>query len=64
MGGNRNDRGPAGHRRGMDEREHPTTEQPLNAEPRKKLPSLLALLAVLVTIALVFAVITFLQQRT
>jgi hypothetical protein len=48
----------------MDEREHPTTEQPLNAEPRRKLPSLLALLALVVAIAVVFAVITLLQQRT
>ncbi|MCD4536465.1 hypothetical protein LRP67_20420 [Nocardioides sp. cx-169] len=49
----------------MDERRKPTAEHPLNApEPRKKFPAALAVLALIAVVAAIFALITYLQQRT
>jgi hypothetical protein len=48
----------------MDERERPTTNQPLNAERRPRLSPLLAVIGLLVVIAVIFLVITYLQQHT
>ena len=49
----------------MDDREHPTTNQPLNAPgPRPKVTPLLAVLGLVVLVAVVFAVITLLRYNT
>ena len=48
----------------MDEREHPTPDQPLNAEPRPRLSPLLAVVGLLVVIAVIFLAITYVQHRT
>lgn len=47
-----------------DDRELPTTNQPLNAEPRPKYTPLLAVLALFATIALIFAVLMYLRYNT
>jgi hypothetical protein len=50
---------------GMDERKRPTTNQPLNAPgPRPRLTPLLAVLAVVLFVLIVFAVITWLRYTT
>jgi hypothetical protein len=49
----------------MDERERPTTNQPLNAPgPRPTVAPLLAVLGVVVVVALLFIVITVLRYNT
>lgn len=53
----------------MDNDEHssgrrPTTNQPLNAEPRPRWSPLLAVLALLAVVALVFLTITWLRYNT
>ena len=49
----------------MDERKRPTTNQPLNAPgPRPRLTPLLAVLAVVLFVLIVFAVITWLRYTT
>lgn len=47
-----------------DDRARPTTNQPLNAEPRRKTPAVLAVLGLVVAIALVFFAITWLRYST
>jgi hypothetical protein len=48
-----------------DDRERPTTNQPLNAPgPRPKVTPLLAVLGVLVVVALLFAAVTLLRYNT
>ena len=50
---------------GMDDRDRPTVNQPLNAPgPRPKVSPLLAVLGVVVFIALLFAAITLLRYNT
>jgi hypothetical protein len=52
-----------GHR--MDERERPTTNQPLNAPgPRPKVTPVLAVVAGIALIALLFVVISLLRYNT
>jgi hypothetical protein len=49
----------------MDDRDRPTTNQPLNAPgPRPKVTPLLAVLGVVVFIALLFAALTLLRYNT
>ena len=49
----------------MDERERPTTDQPLNAPgPRPMVTPLLAVLGLVVLIALIFVGITLLRYNT
>jgi hypothetical protein len=49
----------------MDERERPTTNQPLNAPgPRPKVTPLLAVLGLVVFVVVLFAVITLLRYNT
>lgn len=49
----------------MEERDRPTTNQPLNAPgPRPKLTPLLAVLGMVVLVAVVFASITLLRYNT
>ncbi len=49
----------------MDERERPTTNQPLNAPgPRPKVTPLLAVLGLVLLVALVFTVISLLRYNT
>ncbi|MDZ5663704.1 hypothetical protein HN031_19505 [Nocardioides sp. zg-1308] len=49
----------------MDDRERPTTNQPLNAPgPRPKVTPLLAVLGLLVLIAVIFGVISLLRYNT
>jgi hypothetical protein len=49
----------------MDERERPTTNQPLNAPgPRPKVTPVLAVVAGIALIALVFLVISLLRYNT
>ncbi|HEV2798473.1 MAG TPA: hypothetical protein VGV65_12720 [Nocardioides sp.] len=49
----------------MDEREQPTTNQPLNAPgPRPKVTPVLAVLAGLALIALIFLAISLLRYNT
>jgi hypothetical protein len=47
-----------------DDRDRPTTHQPLDAEPGRKAPAVLALLGLLVVVALVFLTITWLRYNT
>jgi hypothetical protein len=50
---------------GMDERDHPTTNQPLNAPgPRPRMTPALAVLALVVVVGILFAVITVLRYTT
>ncbi|WP_210443405.1 hypothetical protein [Nocardioides sp. SYSU D00065] len=49
----------------MDERERPTTNQPLNAPgPRPKVTPVLAVIGLFVLIALIFGVISLLRYNT
>lgn len=49
----------------MDERERPTTNQPLNAPgPRPKVTPLLAVLGLVLLVALSFTVISLLRYNT
>jgi hypothetical protein len=49
----------------MDERERPTTNQPLNAPgPRPKVTPILAVLGLVVMIAIIFGAITLLRYNT
>ncbi len=49
----------------MDERERPTTNQPLNAPgPRPKVAPLLAVVGLIALIALIFVVISLLRYNT
>jgi hypothetical protein len=49
----------------MDDRERPTTNQPLNAPgPRPKVTPVLAVVGVLVLIAVIFIVISLLRYNT
>jgi hypothetical protein len=49
----------------MDQRDRPTTNQPLNAPgPRPKVTPLLAVLGMIILVAVVFAVITLLRYNT
>ena len=47
-----------------DDRDRPTTNQPLNAEPRPKYTPLLAVLGLILAIALIFAVLMYLRYNT
>jgi hypothetical protein len=59
------DRSDDGHRRDMDEREHPTPDQPPNAPgPRPKVTPILAVLGLFAVIVLVFIAITLLRYHT
>jgi hypothetical protein len=59
------DRRSTGTGAGMDDRDRPTINQPLNAPgPRPKVTPLLAVLGVVVFIALLFAAITLLRYNT
>lgn len=54
-----------GVQQAMDDRERPTTNQPLNAPgPRPRVLPLLAVLGVVIVVALVFLVITLLRYNT
>lgn len=65
---------PEQHPEQYDERQHeqqdepavrrPTADQPRNAEPRPKVTPLLAVVAMLAAVALVFAVITWRRYNT
>ena len=57
---------PQGYRDPMDDdRERPTTNQPLNAPgPRPKVTPILAVLGLLAAIALIFIVISLLRYNT
>lgn len=50
--------------RPTDDHDRPTVDQPLNAEPRPRVTPLLAVLALLVVVALVFALITWTRYST
>ena len=47
-----------------DSSERPTTNQPLNAEPRSRWTPVLGVLAIFAVVALVFVVITVLRYTT
>lgn len=47
-----------------DEHRHPTTDQPLNAEPRPRWSPILAVVALVVVVAVIFLLITWVQQNT
>ena len=54
-----------GVRRGMDDRERPTTNQPLNAPgPRPKVTPILAVVGLVLLIAAIFLVISLLRYNT
>ena len=54
-----------GVRRGMDDRERPTTNQPLNAPgPRPKVTPILAVVGLVVLIAAIFLVISLLRYNS
>lgn len=49
----------------MDDRERPTTDQPLNAPgPRPKVTPILAVVGLVLVIAAIFAVISLLRYNT
>ena len=49
----------------MDEREHPTPNQPLNApKPRPRWTPILAVIALIAVILVIFMLITWVQQNT
>lgn len=49
----------------MDDRDHPTTNQPLNAPgPRPKVTPVLAVIGLIALIALIFLVISLLRYNT
>jgi hypothetical protein len=48
----------------VEERERPTVDKPIGGPRRRQLPALLAVLGLVVAIAVVFIVITVLQQHT
>jgi hypothetical protein len=57
--------GATGHGTIMEEeRTRPTTNQPLNTEPRRKGPAVAAVLGLLVVLALVFLTLTVLRYAT
>jgi hypothetical protein len=47
-----------------DDREHASTGHPLHGEPRPKLSPVLAVVGLVVVLAIIFIVITVLQQNT
>ncbi len=47
-----------------DDRARPTTNQPLNAEPRRRTPAVLAVFGLVVVVALVFLTLTWLRYST
>jgi hypothetical protein len=47
-----------------DNRTRPTTNQPLNAEPRPRGPAILAVIGLLALIALVFFALTWVSYRS
>jgi hypothetical protein len=47
-----------------DKDELPTTNQPLNARPRPRLTPLLAVIGLIVVVAIVFLLLTWIQQNT
>lgn len=47
-----------------DDRERPTTNHPLNAPPRRMLTPTLAVIGLIVVIAIVFLVVTWLRYHT
>ena len=52
-------------RRGMDDRERPTTDQPLNAPgPRPKVTPILAVIGLVLLIAAIFVVVSLLRYNT
>lgn len=54
-----------GVRRGMDDRERPTTNQPLNAPgPRPKVTPVLAVIGLVLLIAAIFVVVSLLRYNT
>ena len=54
-----------GYRGVMDERDRPTTNQPLNAPgPRPKVTPLLAVLGLIMLIAVIFAAVSLLRYNT
>jgi hypothetical protein len=58
-------RPPPGYGRGMDDRERPTTNQPLNAPgPRPKVTPVLAVIGLVLVIAAIFLVISLLRYNT
>jgi hypothetical protein len=47
-----------------DKDKMPTTNQPLNGEPRPRLTPLLAVIGLIVVVAVVFLLLTWIQQNT
>jgi hypothetical protein len=45
-------------------RRQPTTDQPLNAEKRPRFSPILAVVALVVVVAVIFLVLTWVQQNT
>ena len=65
VAGERHGASTTGVRRGMDDRERPTTNQPLNAPgPRPKVTPILAVLGLVLLIAAIFVVISLLRYNT
>jgi len=65
QGGERHGASATGVRRGMDDRERPTTNQPLNAPgPRPKVTPILAVVGLVLLIAAIFLVISLLRYNT
>lgn len=59
-------RGDSGNSKVMSDHEHrrrPTPNQPLNAEPRPRVKPILAVIALVVVILVVFAVITWVRYH-
>jgi hypothetical protein len=55
----------AGNRSGMaDHDELPTTDKPLHGKPRGRVAPLLAVIGLIVVVAVVFLVLTLVQQNT
>lgn len=52
------------HDEHRDERQQPTTNQPLNAEPRPLITPILAVIGLIVAIGLVFLLITWVRYNT
>jgi hypothetical protein len=48
----------------VDDREHPTTEQPLHGEPRPRISPILAVIGLVVVLAIIFLLLTYVQKHT
>lgn len=47
-----------------DERRRPTTNQPLNAKPRPRVSPILAVIGLVIVVAAIFLLLTWVQQNT